>query len=242
MDRVAAAGGAAAGQRRNSASSPRAPAPPRYTARTPDGPCLATMNAELFSATILLVLVIDPFGNVPIVVAAMKGVAPERHARIIVRECAAAYAILVVFMLGGRKFLQWLHLSEESLTIAGGIILFLIAIRMVFPRPEGIFGDPPGTEPFLVPLAIPSIAGPSAAATVLLMASRDPARIATWIVALTLAMAATTLVLAAADRLQRLLGERAMIALERLMGLVLTALAVEMLLAGLRTFAGQLGR
>ena len=145
-------------------------------------------------------------------------------------------------MLGGRKFLQWLHLSEESLTIAGGIILFLIAIRMVFPRPEGIFGDPPGTEPFLVPLAIPSIAGPSALATVLLMASREPARIATWIVALTLAMAATTLVLAAADRLQRLLGERGMIALERLMGLVLTALAVEMLLTGLRTFAGQLGR
>ena len=145
-------------------------------------------------------------------------------------------------MLGGRTFLTWLQLSEASLAIAGGIILFLIAIRMVFPRPEGIFGDPPGTEPFLVPLAIPSIAGPSALATVLLMASREPARIATWIVALTLAMAATTLVLAAADRLQRLLGERGMIALERLMGLVLTALAVEMLLAGLRTFAGQLGR
>ncbi len=200
------------------------------------------MNAELFSATILLVLVIDPFGNVPIVVAAMKGVAPERRARIVVRECAAAYGILVGFMLGGRTFLQWLHLSEESLTIAGGIILFLIAIRMVFPRPEGIFGDPPGTEPFLVPLAIPSIAGPSALATVLLMASRDPAKIATWIVALTLAMAVTTLVLAAADRLQRWLGERAMIAFERLMGLVLTALAVEMLLTGLRTFAREFGK
>jgi small neutral amino acid transporter SnatA (MarC family) len=93
-----------------------------------------------------------------------------------------------------------------------------------------------------VPLAIPSIAGPSALATVLLMASRDPAKIATWIVALTLAMAVTTLVLAAADRLQRWLGERAMIAFERLMGLILTALAVEMLLSGLRTFAGQLAR
>ena len=200
------------------------------------------MNAELFSATILLVLVIDPFGNVPVVVAAMKGVPPERRTRVVVRECAAAYAILVAFMLGGRKFLQWLHLSEESLTIAGGIILFLIAIRMVFPRPEGIFGDAPGSEPFLVPLAIPSIAGPSALATVLLMASRDPSKIASWILALTCAMAMTTLVLAAADRLQRWLGERAMIAFERLMGLVLTALAVEMLLSGLRTFAGELGK
>jgi small neutral amino acid transporter SnatA (MarC family) len=200
------------------------------------------MNAELFSATILLVLVIDPFGNVPVVVAALKDVAPERRLRVVLRECVAAYAILVVFMLGGRKFLQWLHLSEESLTIAGGIILFLIAIRMVFPRPEGIFGDPPGTEPFLVPLAIPSIAGPSALATVMLMASRDPTKIASWIIALTLAMGVTTVVLAAADRLQRWLGARAMIAFERLMGLVLTALAVEMLLTGLRTFAGELGK
>ena len=120
------------------------------------------------------------------------------------RECAAAYVILVAFMMGGRTFLQWLHLSEESLTIAGGIILFLIAIRMVFPRPEGIFGDPPGAEPFLVPLAIPSIAGPSALATVMLMASRDPAKIGSWVVALTVAMAATTLVLALADRLATL--------------------------------------
>ncbi len=150
------------------------------------------MNAELFSATVLLILVIDPFGNVPLVVSALKNVPPERHVRLVLRECAAAYVILVGFMLGGRTFLQWLHLSEESLNIAGGIILFLIAIRMVFPRPEGIFGDPPGAEPFLVPLAIPAIAGPSALATVMLMASRDPARIGSWLVALTVAMGATT--------------------------------------------------
>jgi small neutral amino acid transporter SnatA (MarC family) len=200
------------------------------------------MNAELFSATILLILVIDPFGNVPLVVAALKNVTPERRVRVVVRECMAAYVILVAFMLGGRTFLQWLHLSEQSLTIAGGIILFLIALRMVFRHPDGIFGDPPGGEPFLVPLAIPSIAGPSALATVMLMASRDPARIGSWLVALTVAMAATTVVLALADRLQRWLGERAVIAFERLMGLVLTALAVEMLLSGVRSFAGNLGR
>ena len=200
------------------------------------------MTAELFSATILLVLVIDPFGNVPLVVAALRNVAPERHARIVLRECAAAYVILLAFMLGGRTFLAWLHLSEQSLTIAGGIILFLIAIRMVFPRPEGVFGDVPGGEPFLVPLAVPMIAGPSALATVMLMASRDPERIGAWIVALTVAMAASALVLALSDRLQRRLGERAVIALERLMGLVLTALAVEMLLAGIRSFAAGIAR
>ena len=107
---------------------------------------------------------------------------------------------------------------------------------MVFPRPEGIFGDVPGNEPFLVPLAIPSIAGPSALATVMLMASRDPARIGQWVLALTAAMAVTTVVLVGAHRLQELLGERVVLAFERLMGLVLTALAVEMLLGGVRAF------
>jgi small neutral amino acid transporter SnatA (MarC family) len=200
------------------------------------------MSAELFSATILLVLVIDPFGNVPLVVSALRNVPPARHVKVVLRECAAAYVILLGFMFGGQTFLRWLHLSEESLTIAGGIILFLIAIRMVFPRPEGIFGDPPGAEPFLVPLAIPSIAGPSALATVMLMASRDPAKLGSWVIALTVAMGATTVVLALADRLQRWLGERVVLAFERLMGLVLTALAVEMLLSGLRSFAGGLVR
>ncbi|MEP7183624.1 MAG: MarC family protein [Betaproteobacteria bacterium] len=199
------------------------------------------MNAELFSATILLVLVIDPFGNVPLVVSALKNVAPERRARIVARECVAAYAILLAFMFGGTTFLQWLHLSETSLSIAGGVILFMIALRMVFPRPEGIFGDAPGAEPFLVPLAVPSIAGPSALATVMLMASRDPAHLAHWTLALSLAMAATTVVLVGAHRLQTFLGERAVLALERLMGLVLTALAVEMLMTGVRSFVLQLG-
>ncbi len=200
------------------------------------------MTAELFSAAILLLLVIDPFGNIPLVVAAMHKVPPERRVRVVLRECAAAYVILLVFMAGGQRFLQLMHLSEVSLTIAGGIILFLIAIRMVFHPPDGIFGEPPGGEPFLVPLAVPSIAGPSALATVMLMATRDPAHLGTWVAALSAAMAVTTLVLAAAHRLQEVLGERAIVALERLMGLVLTALAVEMLLAGVRTFFASLAR
>lgn len=197
-------------------------------------------GSDIFSAAILLILVIDPFGNVPLVVAAMRNVAPARRMRVVLRECVAAYVILLAFMAGGQTFLRWLHLSQTSLEIAGGVILFMIALRMVFPRPEGIFGDPPGTEPFLVPLAIPSIAGPSALATVMLMASRDPAHVVDWAIALTAAMAVTALVLVGAHRLQQLLGERVVIAFERLMGLVLTALAVEMLLGGVRSFVERL--
>jgi len=198
--------------------------------------------AEIFSAAVLLLLVIDPFGNVPIVVSALANVAPARRARVVLRECFAAYVILVAFMFGGQAFLRWLQLSEVSLAIAGGIILFLIALRMVFCHPEGVFGDPPGDEPFLVPLAIPSIAGPSALATVMLMVSRDPTRLLAWLLALTAAMIVATIVLIAAHRLQRVLGERGMIAVERLMGLVLTALAVQMLLDGVRNFIATLAQ
>jgi MarC family membrane protein len=192
--------------------------------------------SEIFSAAILLLLVIDPFGNVPIVLAALENVAPARRPRIVVRECIAAYVILLAFLFGGQTFLAWLGLSETSLAIAGGIILFLIALRMVFRHPEGLFGDAPGEEPFLVPLAIPAIAGPSALATVMLMVSRDPAHRLAWVIALTAAMIVTTIVLVASGRLQRVLGDRGMIAVERLMGLVLTAIAVQMLLDGLRSF------
>lgn len=198
------------------------------------------MTAALLSTAILLLLVIDPFGNVPLVVSTLARVPPARRQRIILRECIFAYLILLAFMAGGRDFLSLLHLSDESLTIAGGVILFLIALRMVFPRPEGVFGGLQGGEPLLVPLAVPMIAGPSALATVMLLASRNPGHLGHAVLALTLAMGFTTIVLLAAYRLQNLLGERAMVAIERLMGLVLTALAVEMLLGGIRNFVTSL--
>jgi MarC family membrane protein len=198
------------------------------------------MDSDLFSAAVVLLLVVDPFGNVPLVVATLHGVAPERHRRIVVRECLFAYAILLLFMLGGKAFLALLNLTETSLSIAGGIVLFLIALRMVFPRAEGIFGQPAGEEPMLVPLAIPAIAGPSALATVMLLASRDPSRLPTWIAALTIAMAITTVVLAFSDRMEGMLGPRAVIAVERLMGLVLTAVAVQMFLSGVKAFVLEL--
>ena len=195
--------------------------------------------AEFLSATILLILVIDPFGNVPLVAAALAAVPAERRARVVLRECLIAYVVLLAFLFGGHAFLALMRISETSLSIAGGVILFLIALRMIFAHPEGVFGDVPGAEPFIVPLAIPAIAGPSALATVMLMASREPNLRAAWAGALTGAMIATTATLVGAERLQRLVGERAMRAVERLMGLVLTAVAVEMLSSGIREAVAQ---
>jgi MarC family membrane protein len=191
---------------------------------------------ELLSAFILLALVADPFGNVPLVNSMLAELPPARRRVVILRECLIAFAILALFMGFGRKVLEFMHLSETSLSIAGGIILFMIAIRMVFGHPEGAFGPQARGEPFIVPLATPLIAGPSALATVMLMATREPARLGMWLAALSAAMAFTTAILLAGDALQKRMGERVMQALERLMGLILTAIAVEMLLGGVRAF------
>ena len=143
----------------------------------------------------------------------------------IVRECAIAFAILLVFVFCGRYILAGLGLSDSSLTIAGGVILFLIALRMIFRHPEGIFGDTVAGEPFIVPLATPSIAGPATIATVVLMESRAPERLLEWSAAVTVAMFVTLVLLLLAERISRLAGERGLLAFERLMGLIFDAIA-----------------
>jgi MarC family membrane protein len=198
------------------------------------------MPSELLSAFILMALVIDPFGSVPLVNAMLARVPEARRRRVIVRECLIAFVTLAIFMVFGRRVLDLMHLSESALSIAGGVILFMIAIRLVFGYPEGAFGPVPAGEPFIVPLAIPLIAGPSALATVMLMGKREPEKLLTWGIALSVTMAFTTLLLLAGARLQRVMGAQVMQAIERLMGLILTAIAVEMLLGGIRDFVAGL--
>jgi MarC family membrane protein len=199
------------------------------------------MELSFASAALILVLVLDPVGNIPIFVALLKDVDPARRVFVIVRECAIAFAVLLVFVFTGRQFLDVLGLSGFSLNIAGGVILFLIALRIIFKHPEGVFGDRPHEgEPFIVPLAIPSIAGPTAMATVILLVSRAPERMMEWVIALAVAMAITLAMLLSAERVSKFVGERGLLALERLMGLILTAIAVEMLLRGIEAFVRHL--
>jgi len=197
-------------------------------------------STTFLSAFVLLLLVTDPLGSLPIFVSLMKRVPPARRRVVVLREILVAFCVLFTFMLFGRQFLQLMHLSETSLGIAGGVILFLIALRMVFPPPPSAAEDQP-EEPFVVPLAIPLIAGPSALATVLLLVSREPARLWEWVGALALTMLVCGLALAFAEKISLWLGERVTIAFERLMGLILTAIAVQMLLDGIRHYVGSLG-
>lgn len=198
------------------------------------------MDGNFVSAVLLLLLVCDPFGNVPIFISALRDVPHERRRRVILRECLIAFMVLTAFVVVGQPFLDLLGLSELSLQIGGAVVLMLVAIRMVFPSPEGVYGKPPGGEPFIVPLAVPALAGPSALATVLLLVSRDPQRTWTWVAAIAVAMAVSAVILAFAERLQHWLGERVTVAFERLMGLVLAAIAVELMLRGIKTFVAQL--
>jgi MarC family membrane protein len=196
------------------------------------------METSFLSATFLLILITDPLGNIPLFIAALEQVRPERRVRLITREVCIACAVLLVFLVGGRGFMALLRLSDEALRVAGGVILLLIAIDMVFPhRTQGISGGRGlKGEPFIVPLAIPLIAGPSAMATVLLLATGHPGRTLEWAGAILLSMAVSYLVFLLAIRLRDLLGTQAIAALERLMGLVLTAIAVEMLLGGVSSY------
>jgi len=199
------------------------------------------MEPTFLSATILLILITDPLGNIPLFISALQHVRPERRRAVIYRECLIAFGTLLGFMVFGKHFLAILHLSDESLRVAGGVILFLIAIRMIFPAAGPKLGDDDiEGEPFIVPIAIPLISGPSAMATVMLMASRHPERILEWIGALVISIAVTTFVFLLSNRLKRTLGDQAITAIERLMGLVLTAVAIEMLLSGVAGYIHHL--
>ncbi|MFN9209930.1 MAG: MarC family protein [Betaproteobacteria bacterium] len=198
------------------------------------------MDASFLSGVVLLLLVADPLGNIPIFASALREVAPERRRRIILRECLIATGILSTFVFVGQPFMRLLGLSEISLQSGGAVVLMLVAIRMVFPTPEGVYGRAPGGEPFIVPLAVPALAGPSALATVLLLVARDPSHTVQWLGAIVIVMAVSAVVLALADKILARLGDSLSTAMERLMGLILAAIAVEMMLRGIKTFIGGL--
>jgi len=186
------------------------------------------------SAAIVLFLVMDPLGNILLFVTALRSVPAARRKRVVVRELLIAYAVLVVFLFTGEHLLHVLNISGPALTIAGGIVLFLIALRMVFPSVDNTLAENIKGEPFLVPLAIPYVAGPSTLATLLLLMSREPQRWPEWLLALSSAWLASAIILVLGGYIGEFLGRRGLLALERLMGLLLVALAVQMSIEGLR--------
>ena len=194
---------------------------------------------RIFFNAVTLLLIMDPLGNIPPFMSALKKVEAERRRKVLVREILIAYVVLLTFLFAGKYILRLLSLQQETISIAGGIVLFLIALRMVFPREEPEQRDRLHGEPFIVPLAIPFIAGPSTLASLLLLQQSSPNSTLQLFLALTLAWSATAVILLSSTILYRVLKERGLIAIERLMGMLLVMLAVQMFINGVAKFMAK---
>lgn len=194
---------------------------------------------DLLSAVATLFLIMDPLGNIPVFLAVLKEVSPERQRKVLLREILIAYAVLLIFLFLGNHLLRFLNLKQETISISGGIVLFLIALRMIFPPEGGMLGETPEGEPFVVPLAIPLIAGPSVLAALLLLQQTNPRDTIQLLVAVTIAWAISGVILLGSPFFFRVLRQRGLIAMERLMGMLLVMIAVQMLINGVSTFLEQ---
>lgn len=190
---------------------------------------------DTLSATLLLLTIMDPLGNVANFIANLRPVPRERRLRIIARELLIALVILLVFLFCGSWLLGLLHLKQEALFISGGIVLFLIALKMIFP-PIRSEAQELSAEPFIVPLATPLVAGPSVLATLLVLVNSHPEHMHRWLLALLIAWSITAAVLLCAPAIARVLKEKGSMAIERLMGMLLVMVAVQMFLNGLEHY------
>lgn len=191
---------------------------------------------DTWSAAIMLFLIMDPLGNLPIFMSVLKSIEPKRRRIILIRELLLALVILFVFLFSGQAVLDFLNVRQESVSIAGGIILFLIAVKMIFPQSGNPLGLAVGEEPFLVPLAIPLIAGPSTLAALILLSNQNPDRMVDWSLALGASWFISAIILLFSSSFHRLLGERGLIAMERLMGMILVMIAIQMFLDGIALY------
>lgn len=188
---------------------------------------------ELFSITILLILIMDPLGNLPIFMSVLKNLSPKRRVKVLIREMIIAFMIMMLFLLVGEKALSILNIKTETVSISGGIILFLIAINMIFPTTEENDKNTSLSEPFLVPLAIPLVAGPSSLATLMLLAHKYSHQLPALSICLLVAWSITVIILLLSEMFLKILGQKGVNALERLMGLILIMLSTQMFLDGI---------
>lgn len=198
------------------------------------------MQAEIITAFVTLVVIIDPFGLAPLFVALTTGVPQARRRRIALVACTTAAAILLIFGLLGDAVLGFVGISMPAFRIAGGILLFLTALDMLFERRSKRREDQSHTsedDPSVFPLAIPLIAGPGAIASMILLTGQHEADL-TWLIVVNLVMFAvicvTFLFFLAAGPIERLLGPVGINVVTRLLGMLLAALSVQFVLDGLR--------
>lgn len=191
----------------------------------------------MISATVLLFLIMDPLGNLPIFISLLKHFKPNRQRVIVIREMLIALFLMLIFLFAGEHLLSFFSLRTETVSISGGIILFLIAIKMIFPSQEGnSTGLSAEEEPFLVPMAIPLVAGPSILAALILLSHQYPMKINLLVISLLIAWGLSVVILMLSNVFLQLLGSKGVNALERLMGLLLVMISTQMFLDGVRAY------
>ena len=188
---------------------------------------------ELFSIAFSLFILMDPIGNIPVYVSVLRQIEPRRQKIIILRELTIALGVMLSFVYIGEPLLNLLKVSKPTVAISGGLILFLIAIKMVFPKKEN--NRTYEKEPFIVPLAIPLIAGPATLASIMIY-SHKVDHLGWLVLSIILAWGVSLIILLLSPLLKKILGERGVLALERLMGLILTLMSVQMILEGIQAF------
>ncbi len=190
----------------------------------------------MIESTLLLFMVIDPFGNLPFVLAVLEGSEKARYFKIILRETLLALLVLVAFALAGDAMLGYLSIERASLVVAGGVILFLISLKMIFQSAKEVFAGDYSQDSFLFPIAVPCLAGPSAITTVMILRSQQQTSLVELLMALLLVLVAAFVIFLLGRPLSGWLGERGIRAVEKLMGLLLNLVSVNMMLVGVREF------
>lgn len=190
----------------------------------------------MIESALLLFLVIDPFGNLPFVLAVLSGSDKAHYRRVILRETVLALLVLILFALAGEALLGYLSIERASLMVAGGVILFLISVKMIFQSAKDVFAGDYSHDSFLFPIAIPCLAGPSAITTVMILRSQQQTDLWGLMLALLVVLIATFIVFLLGRKISDWLGERGIRAVEKLMGLLLNLVAVNMMLIGVRDF------
>ncbi|MFN3603661.1 MAG: MarC family protein [Leptonema sp. (in: bacteria)] len=200
------------------------------------------MLEEFLSTTLLLFFVMDPIGNIPIFIVVLEKIPPQKRRWIVIREVVFSMLILIGFLFLGNTILKYLNISQSSLKISGSILLFIISLRMIFPpymdstSKHYIFGELPEGDPFLFPLAIPSLAGPSAITTVIVISNQNPIMMHIWLFSILVSCALALVILLSSNWIFKFAGKKGVFALEKLMGMALIAISVEMFLKGIKEY------